>query len=185
MLSFKDYATQHNISYESVRKQADKYKEQLEGHIVFQNKTRYLDEFAISFLDEHRGAVGATAVILHEEVQSKTERNEQLESENKELLRKIALLQDQVIALQNENKAGLEAQTQLKMLSATKESLEIEHDELTAKVATLEEQNRTLNKANSGLEQANEVLTKENKNLEKEKNSFVKSWFGLYKKKPL
>lgn len=185
MLSFKDYATQHNISYESVRKQADKYKVQLDGHITVQNKTRYLDEFAISFLDEHRGAVGVTAVILHEEVQSKTERNEQLEKENKELLRKIALLQDQVIHLQEENKQFSQTQTQLKMLTETKESLENQHDELVTKVATLEEKNSALNKANSGLEQANASLVKENANLEKEKNSYVKSIFGLYRKKPV
>lgn len=206
MLSFSDYATQRGVSYECVRRQVDKHKDALEGHIMSQYRTRFLDDYAVAYLDEHRSSSSAAIVSSREEIQSKTERNEQLESENKELLRKIALLQDQLLNLQEENKAGIEARTQLKMLTATKESLENRDAELTAKVAVLEvkaSRVEQLEEKQSALKQEKADWIREKARLEaeknslaeekvriqnelnKEKNSYVKSIFGLWKKKTL
>lgn len=104
MISIKDYAKSKNVSYEAVRKQVNRYKKELEGHISKVNRTQYLDDEAVALLDEKRQE---NPIIIIEA--DKDERIEQLEAENKTLLLKIATLQeellkekDQVKVLQNE-----------------------------------------------------------------------------------
>lgn len=49
------YANSQGITYEAVRRQVIKYQDnELQGHIRVRNKTKYLDDFAIEFLNEHR-----------------------------------------------------------------------------------------------------------------------------------
>lgn len=42
MISLKDYAKNKNVSYEAVRKQVNRYKTELEGHIHKVNRTQYM-----------------------------------------------------------------------------------------------------------------------------------------------
>lgn len=49
------YANSQGITYEAVRRQVIKYQDtELRGHIQIRNKTKYLDDFAVEFLNEHR-----------------------------------------------------------------------------------------------------------------------------------
>lgn len=49
------YANSQGITYEAARRQVVKYLDnELQGHIRVRNKTKYLDDFAIEFLNEHR-----------------------------------------------------------------------------------------------------------------------------------
>lgn len=104
MVSIRDYAKTKGVSYEAVRKQVNRYKAELGEHIVKVGKKQYLDESAVAFLDERRAE---SPVIIIES--GKDERIEQLETENKALLLKVAELQealikekDKVQLLQNE-----------------------------------------------------------------------------------
>lgn len=104
MVSLKEYAKSKNISYEAVRKQVQRYKKELEGHIQKVNRTQYLDEEAVNLLDSKRAE---NPIVILES--GKDEELQRLESENKMLLLKIAELQeallqekDQVKILQNE-----------------------------------------------------------------------------------
>lgn len=54
MISLKDYAKNKNVSYEAVRKQVNCYKTELERHIHKVNRTQYLDDEAVPFLDSKR-----------------------------------------------------------------------------------------------------------------------------------
>ena len=54
MISIKDYAKNKGVSYEAVRKQVNRYKDELDGHIHKQNRTQYLDDEAVTFLDSKR-----------------------------------------------------------------------------------------------------------------------------------
>lgn len=112
MISMKDYASENNVSYEAVRQQVKRYKNELEGHIIQVSRTRYLDEEAVAFLDERRKK---NPVVVME--RTKDEEVERLEQENKMLLLKVAQLQedllkekDQVKVLQGEKIALLEEQ---------------------------------------------------------------------------
>lgn len=114
MVSLKEYAKNKGVSYETVRKQVNRYKDELKGHISKVNRTQYLDEEAVAFLDSKRAE---SPIIIMES--GKDEEIQRLEMENKALLLKVAELQeallkekDQVKLLQNEKIELLEAKNQ-------------------------------------------------------------------------
>ena len=93
VITIKQYASKRNVSYESVRSQVSKYKKtHLKGHISIQNRTQYLDQYAINFLDKKRRENPIT--VIHMETNDELDR---LRNENKMLLQKIAELQDLLI----------------------------------------------------------------------------------------
>ena len=160
MLSFKEYADQHRITYESVRKQVSRYKKELAGHITKQNRKQYLDDYAVNFLNERRNT--NTVYVLNEDVKTEAARNEELQEENKKLLYKIAQLQDQLNQVEREKQQGIEAAAKLQLIEASNEKLEAKNEELITKVAQLEQDKRAL---------------------EKECDSYVPSIFGFFRKK--
>lgn len=131
MESIKNYAKARNISYEAARKQVKRYAAELEGHIRTQNRTQYLDNYAVELLDSHRQS--SPIVIMQ---QDKDDELQQLRQENKALLQQVAALQDKLLTAR-EN--AIEAAKQTAMLEAAqadKDRLEREkaalQDELAA-----------------------------------------------------
>ena len=110
MITLKDYAKSHGVSYEAVRKQVKRYKLELDGHILVNGRTQYLDEDAQAFLDKKREGNPIIVQTL-----DRSEELEQLRRDKVNLLIKIAELheellreKDQVKLLQNEKIALLE-----------------------------------------------------------------------------
>ena len=95
MISLKDYAAEKGISYEAVRKQVNRYRSELDGHILKENRTQYLDDEAVAFLDEKRQ--GNPIVIMES---SKDEEIQRLSNENKALLLKLTEVQDKLVRSQ-------------------------------------------------------------------------------------
>ncbi len=91
MITIKDYAKQKGVSYEAIRKQIKRYEDELEGHLVKQNRFLMLDDEAVRFLDSKRSE---NPVIVYE--QNKDEELEQLRKENKVLLIQMNTVQDQL-----------------------------------------------------------------------------------------
>lgn len=110
MESIKNYAKARNISYEAARKQVKRYAAELEGHIRTQNRTQYLDNYAVELLDSHRQS--SPIVIMQ---QDKDDELQQLRQENKALLQQVAALQDKLLTAR-EN--AVEAARQTAMLEA-------------------------------------------------------------------
>lgn len=96
MTTIKEYAREHDVSYEAVRKQVERYKKELDKHIVKKNRTQYLDDVAVSFLNERRAE---KQIIIAD---SGTVELEQLRIENERLKVEQDLLKNQIINLQNE-----------------------------------------------------------------------------------
>ncbi|KAA8500115.1 hypothetical protein FNY66_15255 [Mediterraneibacter catenae] len=109
MISIKDYAKEKGVSYEAIRQSVDRYKDELEGHVIKQGKTRYLDDVAAAILDSKRA--GNPVVIVNED---KDERIAALEKENKALLQRVAALQDQL--LQEKERVTLLQQEKIELL---------------------------------------------------------------------
>lgn len=116
MITLREYAKNKGISYEAIRKQVVRYEEELKGHIEIVKRTKYLDDEAVKFLDSKRQD---NPIIIQQ--LDKDETIERLEQENKNLLIKIAELQealiqekDQVKQLQIEKIELLEVKTQEK-----------------------------------------------------------------------
>ena len=49
MISLKDYAKKKNVSYEAVRKQVNRYRDELGDHLYKKDRTQYLDEEGEAF----------------------------------------------------------------------------------------------------------------------------------------
>lgn len=95
LLTIKEYAKKKNITYEAVRKQIQKYKDdELKDHIIKKNKTQYLDEYAVDFLDNRRRE---SPVLLYQ--MEKDEEIETLKRERENLLIKIAAQADKIAEL--------------------------------------------------------------------------------------
>lgn len=101
MITIKDYAKGRGISYEAARQQISRYMERevggfrLADHISKVDRTQYLDDEAVAFLDERRAK---NPVIVQQE-----ERDETIER----LRQRVDDLQTRLLAAQDEYKALL------------------------------------------------------------------------------
>lgn len=92
MISMKEYAEKHDISYEAVRKQVKRYQNDLKPHIHKVGRVNYLDEEAEAFLDEKRSK--NPVIVVEDDRKNEIQR---LYDENKALLLKITELQSLLI----------------------------------------------------------------------------------------
>lgn len=110
VMSIKDYARARKITYEAARQQVKRYEKELQGHIHKQNRTQYLDDYAVELLDDHRQQ--NPVVVVNQDRDAELE---QLRSENKTLLQQVAMLQDKLLTAQ---KSAIEAAKQTVLLDA-------------------------------------------------------------------
>lgn len=121
MESIKNYAKARNISYEAARKQVKRYSVELEGHIRTQNRTQYLDNYAVELLDSHRQS--SPIVIMQ---QDKDDELQQLRQENKALLQQVAALQDKLLTARENAVEAAKQTVMLEAAQADKDRLERE-----------------------------------------------------------
>lgn len=93
MITLKDYAEKKHISYEAVRKQVNRYRDELGDHLYKQGRTQFLDPEGEAFLDEKR-ASNPIVVMEHD----KDDRIAELEAQNEALKVKVMQLQDLIIS---------------------------------------------------------------------------------------
>lgn len=115
MLTIKEYAKNKGVTYEAIRKQLKTYEKELQNHIVKNGRTQLLDDYAIEFLDDKRAS---NTVIV--ERTSKDEEIDRLKEENKNLLIKIATLQEELLKEKDEVKQLLTEKTELLETKQTK-----------------------------------------------------------------
>lgn len=121
MTTIRDYARDHHVSYEAIRKQIAKYQEDLDGHVITKGKTKYLDDFAVAFLDDRRREA-PVSVIQWEETEVVRSLRDQIDALKNELMTS----QKRVIELQSENQRMIAASTKYDLLvesSAGKDAL--------------------------------------------------------------
>jgi hypothetical protein len=137
VMSIKDYARARKITYEAARQQVKRYEKELQGHIHKQNRTQYLDDYAVELLDDHRQQ--NPVVVVNQDRDAELE---QLRSENKTLLQQVAMLQDKLLTAQE---SAIEAAKQTVLLDAAQadkatllqrvKELEVERDEARQEAA--------------------------------------------------
>lgn len=121
VITLRDYAKQNNISYEAVRKQVVRYQDELAGHLIKDGRQQFLDEEAVAFLDARRQK-NPVAIIQIE----KDEKIEQLENENKQLLLKLAAVQDALLTEKDKTDALLaEKRDEIALLEADNEAARV------------------------------------------------------------
>lgn len=157
MKKIKDYAVEKGISHQAVYQLISTHKDELDGLIITQGRTRFLSEEAEAILDKYRNK----AAIVIEKADS-NERIQQLEQEVKQLLIKIASQADVISELSQwkaDQAVAIAAADQNRLL--------------------LEEKQQTIKEKEEKLQLAEQ----KNMQLESELNSFERTLFGLYKKK--
>lgn len=123
MISIKDYAAQHGISYEAARQQISRYSgREVDGfriseHINKVGRTQYLDDEAVDFLNERRSR---NPVIVQQEGQSET----------------IERMRARIDALQNRL---IEAQDEYRTLLQDKHAIEMQAQKLLEDKQQVEE----------------------------------------------
>ena len=141
MVSIKDFAREHGVTYEAVRKQIKRYAAELDGHIHQQGRTQYLDDVAVAFLSDHRAP--APMAIYTEDAMVK--QIQKLEAENKELLQNLNQAKDRIIDLQD-------AQARLEAAEATQRLLTESADAAKAEAA------RNAQKASEEAQRADQAI---------------------------
>lgn len=129
IISLRDYAKQKNVSYEAIRKQVARYKDELAGHIIMDGRQQFLDEEAVAFLDARRQK---NPVVLYQA--NKDEEIERLRQEREKLLMKVA---EQAVQIADLTQFKLEAAEQRQALEAAKTAQERRAQELQAREATI------------------------------------------------
>lgn len=175
--TIKDYARSRGISHEAVRRQLKRYSEELEGHITQQGRSKYLDDEAVEFLDQHR--LPKTIVIDPTDEEAKQE-IEDLKGKLDLMKSQVLSLQEQIINLQSEKIDLIADQTRNQLLLESKDK---ETADLQGKLETMDQDNRNLQSQIENKNQENRDLQSRLEEAEKEANRYSKTWFGLYRRK--
>ncbi len=96
VISLREYARIKSISYEAVRQQVTRYREELGDHVVKDGRQQFLDEEAVAFLDERRQK---SPVVIYQE--NKDEELERLRAERQQLLEELNDAKNRIIAQQD------------------------------------------------------------------------------------
>jgi predicted site-specific integrase-resolvase len=156
MVTIKDYAKKHGISYETVRRQVKQYAAELTGHTVQQGRTTFLDEIAEAFLDKHRNT---NTVVLYDSTPA--DLIEQLKEENHNLYQQLAAAQARIIALQD-------TQRLLEAAKAENLRLEASHDEVEKRLCEATQRAEAAESAAAAYEQDMDQLRQDKAALERQ-----------------
>ena len=135
IISLRDYAKEKHVSYEAIRKQVVRYKDDLGDHIIVDGRQQFLDEYAVAFLDERRKK--NPVVVYHQE---KDETIEALKQEVARLLRKQEDLRDQIDDLKEYKRLTEEQRLALEDARAAQERRQ---QELLRREAAMDEEVKT------------------------------------------
>ena len=206
MLSLRQFAERQNVSYEAIRKQVVRYEKELKGHISVKNRTQYLDDWAVKFLQERRRENPVVIVGQEKEEELKNLKDQvetlrtQLLEVQKELLKsreEHLKAQDRIIELQDEAKKTIEDRAKY---TALLEENKAKESELTVAKSQIEflqttidgvrkdwmEDQKTiedLQKLRETDQKTIEDLRKERDDAQTEAQSFKRSIFGFYRKR--
>lgn len=100
MITFKEYAKQHNTTYETIRRTVTKHPDVFQEHIKEIQRVRYLDEEGERILDEMRGVQPRVVFNREKHEQQEDIKQQTIILQNKilELEERLNEAKDQIIA---------------------------------------------------------------------------------------
>lgn len=205
LMSIRDFAETQHISYEAVRKQVIRFKQDLRGHIVVSDRKQLLDEYAVDFLASHRKENPITVVQaedlerLKELEQETADLKDQLIAAQKgwaEAQQKLTGVLEKYNSLLSTSANTLETKQRYEMLledhSKLQEELSSAQNELESTRAAMKDTSERLSETQANLETARNNLEttqvalrkaeKGREEAETEARSYHKTIFGLYRK---
>lgn len=177
LVTIKQFADSQGITYEAVRRQVARYSEELSDHIIRQNRTQYLDEKAVEFLKERRreSPIVLQTIDQGEEIGRLQDQVESLKAQLVTAQNKLLEAQERVISLQDEAQKALEDRARYTAL------LE-DHEDQKRKLQETSDQLRRVEADRDDAVQRAQDLQTERDEAVREAKSYIKSWFGFYRK---
>ena len=177
LVTIKQFADSQGISYEAVRKQLQKYSEELSGHVIRKDRTRYLDEKAVEFLKERRreSPIVLQTIDQGEEIGRLQDQVESLKAQLVTAQNKLLEAQERVISLQDEAQKALEDRARYTAL------LEDHEDQKRKLQETSDQLRRVEADRDDAIQRAQDLQTERDEAV-RESKSYYKSWFGFYRK---
>ena len=177
LVTIKQFADSQGITYEAVRRQVARYSEELSDHIIRQNRTQYLDEKAVEFLKERRreSPIVLQTIDQGEEIGRLQDQVESLKAQLVTAQNKLLEAQEKVISLQDEAQKALEDRARYTAL------LE-DHEDQKRKLQETSDQLRRVEADRDDAVQRAQDLQTERDEAVREAKSYIKSWFGFYRK---
>ena len=182
LMTYAEFAKKNNVSYESVRKLASKHMKALQGHVVTQDRTRYLDAWAVNYLEEQRRK--ARLVVIHEDQRDEIEALQQQADELREKLEAATQKYTELMTAHIQTQQQLiEAQAAAMPALELREKLALREKELKEKDTELLDAQKKLDELREEDGYIISTLRKERDEAKTEADSFRPSLFGFYRKK--
>lgn len=177
IMTIKQFADSQGISYEAVRKQVVRYSDELSGHVIRKNRTQYLDEKAVEFLQERRreSPIVLQTIDQADEISRLQDQLESLKAQLVSAQNRLLEAQERVISLQDEVQKTLEDKARYTALLEDNEAKE-------KKLQETEDQLRRVEADRDDAVQRAQDLQTERDEAVRESKSYYKSWFGFYRK---
>lgn len=177
IMTIKQFADSQGISYEAVRKQVVRYSDELSGHVIRKNRTQYLDEKAVEFLQERRreSPIVLQTIDQADEISRLQDQVESLKAQLVTAQNRLLEAQERVISLQDEVQKTLEDKARYTALLEDNEAKE-------KKLQETEDQLRRVEADRDDAVQRAQDLQTERDEAVRESKSYYKSWFGFYRK---
>ena len=199
LTTIKQYAESQNVTYEAVRKQIVRYKEELKDHIVRKDRTQYLDQWAIDFLTEKRRE-NPVILISQDKDEAIEAMKQQIEALRVQLMtaqNELLKEKDRIIELQDEAKKTIEDRAKYTALlednKAKEEKLKEAGDQIgnlsrqieekDGRIESIQKEAEDLRRQAEADQKTIEDLQKERDEAQTEAQSFTRSIFGFYRKK--
>ena len=192
LISIKDYAKNHGISYEAVRQQLIRYREDLKDHVIKDGRQQYLDEEAVAFLDGRRQK-NPVAVIF----QDKDDMIDQLRAEKEKLLVMMAAKSEKIESLygqlQELQAKQLQAAEERKLLDAEiateRQNFEDQIKQYQGEVEILQDRQKQQESENKALQddiaERDDIIRQLEKELDTKNKYLNQSWIRrLFSKRP-
>lgn len=125
-ITIKEYAERKGVTARAVHKQINNHTEELADHIIFREGKKWLDEKAVSILDD---ASKKSPVVYVED--AKVAHLKEIEEKYERMKAENEILKEKVIQLQEDKIAYIALQQQQELLLEMKENLSEKVDELT------------------------------------------------------
>lgn len=171
-MTLKQLAAREGVTYEAVRAMVARHAKALEGHITTVGRAQQLDDYAVQYLTAKRR--DHPVVIKSEE---STISGEQLKADNNTL--KTQLLQAQALIIEMQ-------QTQMQLIEEkARFSGLIEANTSTIQALQQSVADISQAKATAEAQAANDAaaMRKKLEEAQQEAQSYVRTWFGLYRRK--
>jgi chromosome segregation ATPase len=177
-ITLKEFAQTHSVSYEAVRRQIVRHEDELSTHIIKRGRQRFLDEWAVNYLEQHRRENPVTSVR-----QDQLEEIETLKETIANLTKQLLEAQHQNVDIMKQLNDHIEVKVRNEYLLEDRTRLQTEIEQFQKEQIELKTELNSLQAEISAARTEISSAQAELSAAKAEAESFHKTIFGFYRKK--